>query len=98
VAGSGKERATGGVQRLTSPADNLLILFAGAFGIGLAISTGMQFAAKALKALGWRQWNWRTCWREAEFWLALATLLLPFGVLLLLRHWEPIRLRVRRLL
>jgi hypothetical protein len=47
------------------------------------------------QALGFRRWNWRTCWRTADFWLAMATLLLPFGFVLLVLQWEPIRARVR---
>jgi hypothetical protein len=50
---------------------------------------------RLLRALGIRRWDWRTCWRTADFWLAVATLLLPFGFLLLLLQWEPIRTRVR---
>jgi hypothetical protein len=48
-----------------------------------------------LRALGIQRWDWRTCWREPAFWLAAATLLLPFGFVLLLRHWEPVRSRIR---
>jgi hypothetical protein len=50
---------------------------------------------RLLRALGLRRWDWRTCWRTVDFWLAMATLLLPFGFLLLLLEWEPIRARVR---
>ena len=48
-----------------------------------------------LRALGFRRWEWRTCWRTLDFWLALATLLLPFGFVLLLLQWEPVRARIR---
>jgi hypothetical protein len=48
-----------------------------------------------LRALGFRRWAWRTCWRTLDFWLALATLLLPFGFVLLLLQWEPVRARIR---
>jgi hypothetical protein len=51
---------------------------------------------KILLALGVRRWDWRTCWRELDFWLAVATLLLPFGFLLLILQWEPVRVRVRQ--
>jgi hypothetical protein len=47
-----------------------------------------------LRALGFRRWDWRTCWREGDFWLCMATLLLPFGFVLLLLRWEPVRVRV----
>ena len=47
-----------------------------------------------LHALGFRRWNWRTCWRNREFWLCMATLLLPFGFLLLLVRWQPLRARI----
>jgi hypothetical protein len=50
---------------------------------------------RLLRALGLRRWDWRTCWRTVDFWLAMATLLLPFGFLLLLLEWEPIRALVR---
>jgi hypothetical protein len=46
--------------------------------------------------LGFRKLNWRTCWRRFDFWLAVATLLLPFGFVLLLLQWEPVRVRIRR--
>jgi hypothetical protein len=49
---------------------------------------------RLLRALGFRYWDWRTCWRTVDFWIAMATLLLPFGFLLLLLQWEPIRTRV----
>ena len=48
-----------------------------------------------LRALGIRRWDWRTCWRQSDFWLVIATLLLPFGFLLLLLRWDPVRVRVR---
>ena len=50
---------------------------------------------RLLRILGIRRWDWRTCWRSGDFWLALATWLLPFGFLLLVLQWEPIRGRVR---
>ena len=37
---------------------------------------------RLLRALGIRRWDWRTCWREGDFWLCMATLLLPFGFVL----------------
>ena len=36
----------------------------------------------------------RTCWRSLDFWVALATLLLPFGFVLQVLRWEPIRARL----
>ena len=48
-----------------------------------------------LRALGIRRWDWRTCWHTLDFWIALATLLLPFGFVLLLLRWEPVRARIR---
>jgi len=47
-----------------------------------------------LRALGFRRWNLRTCWRERDFWLCMATLLLPFGFVLLLFRWQPVRARI----
>ncbi len=47
-----------------------------------------------LRALGFRRWDWRKCWREGDFWLCMATLLLPFGFVLLLLRWEPVRARI----
>ena len=49
-----------------------------------------------LRALGFRRWDVRTCWRESDFWLCMATLLLPFGFVLLLLRWEPVRVRILR--
>ena len=46
------------------------------------------------RALLVRRWDWRTCWREGEFWLCMATLLMPFGFVLLLFQWEPVRARL----
>jgi hypothetical protein len=45
--------------------------------------------------LGLRWWDWRTCWRTLDFWLAMAILILPFGFLLLLVPWKPVLSRVR---
>ncbi len=49
---------------------------------------------RCLRALGFRRWDRRTCWRELDFWVALATLLLPFGFVLQVLRWEPIRARL----
>jgi hypothetical protein len=51
---------------------------------------------RLLRALGIRRWDLRTCWREGDFWLCMATLLLPFGFVLLLFRWEPVRARILR--
>jgi len=68
----------------------MLIWLGRTFGIPLAMFSGMSL----LRALGFRRWNWRTCWREGDFWLCMATLLLPFGFVLLLFRWEPLRDRI----
>jgi hypothetical protein len=47
-----------------------------------------------LRSLGIRRWDWRTCWRDLGFWVALATLLLPFGFVFQVLRWEPIRVRL----
>jgi hypothetical protein len=49
---------------------------------------------RGLRALGLRRWDRRTCWRELDFWVAMATLLLPFGFVLHVLRWEPIRARL----
>jgi len=49
---------------------------------------------RGLRALGLRRWDRRTCWRELDFWVAMATLLLPFGFVLQVLRWEPIRARL----
>lgn len=46
---------------------------------------------RLLRALRLRRWDWRT----VDFWLAVATLVLPFGFVLLVLQWEPLRARVR---
>jgi hypothetical protein len=42
-----------------------------------------------------RRWDWRTCWRSVDFWLAVAALVLPFGFALLALQYEPVRARLR---
>src|SRR3990167_5860217 len=37
------------------------------------------------------------CWRRPGFWLMVAAIVLPFGVLLLTLRLEPVRVRVRSL-
>jgi hypothetical protein len=49
----------------------------------------------SIRELFLRRWDWRTCWRSADFWLAVATLVLPFGCVLLVFQYEPVRARLR---
>jgi len=70
-----------------------LILLAITFGIGLEV---LGRTMRLLRALGIRRWDWRTCWREGDFWLCMATLLIPFGFVLLILRWEPVRARILR--
>jgi hypothetical protein len=49
-----------------------------------------------LDTLGIRRWDWRTCWRTLDFWRVVATWLAPFGWILLVLEWEPVRARIRR--
>jgi hypothetical protein len=51
-------------------------------------------SVRLIGALLYRRWDWRTCWRSVDFWLAIATLVLPFGFALLALHWKPVRARV----
>ncbi|HXH81456.1 MAG TPA: hypothetical protein VNN07_00850 [Candidatus Tectomicrobia bacterium] len=48
------------------------------------------------RLLGVDKVDWSQWWRSADFWLAMATLLLPFGFLLLVFRLEPVRVRIRR--
>ena len=74
-----------------------MILLTVWFGIPIALRQGQEDRAlRFLRAIGFRKWDWRTCWREFDFWLAMGTLLLPFGFVLLLLQWEPVRVRVFR--
>ena len=50
---------------------------------------------RILKALGFSGFEWKTCWRSLDFWVATATFLLPFGFVLQILRWEPVRVRVR---
>jgi len=49
---------------------------------------------RLVRALLVRRWDWRTCWRSFDFWLAIATLVLPFGFVLLALQWK-VRARIR---
>lgn len=51
---------------------------------------------RLLGALGIRRWDWRTCWRTYEFWLAVIVWFVPFGFVFLVLEWEPVRARIRR--
>jgi hypothetical protein len=50
---------------------------------------------KLIRALLVRRWDWRTCWRRVDFWMAIATLVLPFAVTMLALQWKPVRVRLR---
>ncbi len=50
---------------------------------------------KSIRDVFVRRWDWRTCWRSPDFWLAVATLVLPFGLVLLALQYEPVRARLR---
>jgi hypothetical protein len=50
---------------------------------------------KLIRALLVRPWDWRTCWRRLDFWMAIATLVLPFAVTMLALQWKPVRVRLR---
>jgi hypothetical protein len=50
---------------------------------------------KSIRDVFVRRWDWRTCWRSPDFWLAVATLVLPFGFVLLALQYEPVRARLR---
>jgi hypothetical protein len=52
---------------------------------------------RILKLLGFTGFEWKTCWRSLDFWVAMATLFLPFGFVLQILRWEPVRVRVRSL-
>ena len=47
--------------------------------------------------LGLTGWDWRTCWKSVDFWLVVASIILPFGFLLLLLPRHPVRATARRL-
>jgi hypothetical protein len=48
------------------------------------------------RRLGLDRLEWRTCWRSLDFWLTVASVLLPFGFLLLLLPRHPLRVTLRR--
>ncbi|HEX5815468.1 MAG TPA: hypothetical protein VF010_09080 [Methylomirabilota bacterium] len=53
-------------------------------------------ARRWAKRLGLGGRDWRTCWRSLEFWLIIASIVLPLGFLLLLLPRHPLRVTVRR--
>jgi hypothetical protein len=77
-----------------APAAKSLILLTHSAGIGLAAPSSVTVVRRCLRALGFQRWDRRTCWRELDFWVALATLLLPFGFVFQLLRWEPVRARL----
>ena len=46
-----------------------------------------------LRPLGLKPWDWKTCWKSFDFWLAVVVLVLPLGLLLL--PIRAVRVRVR---
>ena len=52
---------------------------------------------RILKVLGFTGFEWKTCWRSLDFCVAMATCFLPFGFVLQILRWEPVRVRVRSL-
>jgi len=76
------------------PVAKSLILLTATTGIRLAGLSSVTTLRRCLRTLGFRRWDRRTCWRDLDFWVALATLLLPFGFVLQVLRWEPIRARL----
>jgi hypothetical protein len=48
------------------------------------------------RRLGLDAWQWRTCWKSLDFWLVVASILLPGGFFLLLLPRHPLRVTLRR--
>jgi hypothetical protein len=48
------------------------------------------------RRLGLDRLAWRTCWKSLEFWLIVASILLPGGFVLLLVPRHPLRVTLRR--
>ena len=67
---------------------------AGPSGTGLAKQSRMT--RRLTRRLGLDRLDWRTCWKSLDFWLAIASVLLPFGFLLLLLPRHPLRVTLRR--
>jgi hypothetical protein len=53
-------------------------------------------ARRWARRLGLGNWDWRTFWKSADFWLIAGSILLPLGFLLLLLPRHPLRVTVRR--
>jgi hypothetical protein len=53
-------------------------------------------ARRLIRQLGLDRIDWRTCWRSLQFWLTVASVLLPFGFLLLLLPRHPLHVTLRR--
>ena len=53
-------------------------------------------ARRWVKRLGLDGRDWRTAWKSLEFWLIVASIVLPLGFLLLLLPRHPLRITVRR--
>ena len=51
---------------------------------------------RIIRQLGLDRLEWRTCWKSLDFWLTVASVLLPFGFLLLLLPRHPLRVTLRR--
>jgi len=49
-----------------------------------------------VRQLGLDRWEWRTCWKSLEFWLVVASIVLPGGFFLLLLPRHPLRITLRR--
>jgi hypothetical protein len=49
-----------------------------------------------IRQLGLDRWEWQTCWKSLEFWLVVASIVLPGGFLLLLLPRHPLRVTLRR--
>ena len=53
-------------------------------------------ARRWARRLGLDGCDWRTCWKSADFWLIVGSIVLPFGFLLLLVPRHPLRITLRR--
>ena len=53
-------------------------------------------ARRLIRQLRLDRLEWRTCWKSLNFWLTIASVLLPFGFLLLLLPRHPLRVTLRR--
>jgi len=53
-------------------------------------------ARRWIARLGLDRLDWRICWRSLEFWLIVASIILPGGFFLLLVPRNPLRIALRR--